>query len=235
MADGVRTDGNLVVAVLIADGVTASDAVNPAEALSMIPEVTVRFVGPEKGPQRTFPGPFQLVAEFTCDEVPHPDVIVVPADMSSTTDERVLSWLRSAHETSRWTTSVCAGALTLAAAGILTGKRATTHWLAKDLLEGFGATFVTERWVQDGKIVTAAGNSAGIDMALFLAGEIAGPEVAQAIQLVMEYDPQPPFDSGSLAKAKPDTVVVAAGLIHDAMVEADAPPGMVALLSAGIP
>src|SRR5207302_557003 len=161
----------------------------------MIPDVTVRFVGPEKGPKRTFPGPFQLVTEFTFEEVPHPDVIVVPADMSSTTDERVLSWLRSAHETSRWATSVCAGALTL----------------------------------------PAAGNSAGIDMALFLAGEIAGPDVARAIQLVMEYDPQPPFDSGSLAKAKPDTIAGAARLIHDAMVEADAPPGMLALLSAATP
>jgi transcriptional regulator GlxA family with amidase domain len=201
----------------------------------MIPGVTVRFVGPETGAKRSFPGPFQLVTEFTFEEVPHPDVILAPADFSSTGDERALAWLRAAHETSRWTTSVCAGALTLAAAGILTGRRATTHWLGKDILEGFGATYVPERWVQDGKIVTAAGNSAGIDMALFLVGEIAGPEVAQAIQLVMEYDPQPPFDSGSLAKAKPDTVDVAARLIRDALVEADAPPGLLALLSGGQP
>ena len=130
--DGTAAPENLVVAVLIAGGVTASDAINPAEALAVIPGVSVRFVGSEKGPKRTFPGPFE--------EIPHPDVIVVPYDQSSMGDERTLAWLRSAHETARWTTSVCAGAITLAAAGLLTGRRATTHWMSRGLLAAFGAT-----------------------------------------------------------------------------------------------
>jgi transcriptional regulator GlxA family with amidase domain len=222
---------NLVVAVLIADGVTASDAINPAEALAVIPGVTVRFVGSEKGPKRTFPGPFQLVAEYTFEELPHPDVIVVPYDQTSMGDERTLAWLRSAHETARWTTSVCAGAITLAAAGILAGRRATTHWMTRGLLATFGATYVPERWVQDGTIVTAAGNSAGIDMALFLTGQIAGPDVARAVQLGMEYDPQPPFDSGSLAKAAPETVDLTVKLMTAAMVDAGSPPEVVAMLA----
>ena len=216
----------LVVAVLIADGVTATDAVNAAEALAMVPGVTVKFVGPEKGPQRTFPGPFHLVADHTLDEVPHPDVIVVPADLSSFADGPTLAWLQQAHETSRWTTSVCVGALTLGAAGLLAGKQATTHWFVKDMLEAMGAKYVTERWVRDGKVVTAAGNSAGIDMVLFLIGELAGPDVARAVQLGMEYDPQPPFDSGSLRTATPATVELASQLIQAAMTEAGAPLSM---------
>ena len=222
---------NLVVAVLIADGVTASDAINPAEALAVIPGVTVRFVGSEKGPKRTFPGPFQLVAEYTFEEIPHPDVILVPYDQTSMGDERTLAWLRSAHETARWTTSVCAGAITLAAAGILAGRRATTHWMTRGLLAAFGATYVHERWVQDGTIITAAGNSAGIDMALFLTGQIAGPDVAKAVQLGMEYDPQPPYDSGSLAKATPETVDLTVKLMTAAMVDAGSPPEVVAMLA----
>ena len=222
---------NVVVAVLIADGITASDAVNPAEALAMVPGVTVRFVGSEKGPKRTFPGPFQLVAEYTFEEVPHPDVIVVPYDQSSMGDERTLAWLRSAHETARWTTSVCAGAITLAAAGLLAGRRATTHWMSRGLLAAFGATYVAERWVQDGNIITAAGNSAGIDMALFLISELAGPDVAKAVQLGMEYDPQPPFDSGSLTKASPETVDLTVKLMTAAVIDSGGPPELAAMLA----
>ncbi len=109
-------------------------------APEVIPGVSVRFVGSEKGPKRTVPGPFQLVAEYTFEEIPHPDVILVPYDQSSMGDERTLAWLRSAHETARWTTSVCAGAITLAAAGLLAGRRATTHWMTRGLLGAFGAT-----------------------------------------------------------------------------------------------
>jgi transcriptional regulator GlxA family with amidase domain len=222
---------NLVVAVLIAEGVTASDAVNPAEALAVIPGVSVRFVGSEKGPKRTVPGPFKLVADYTFEDIPSPDVILVPYDQSSMADERTLAWLRSAHETARWTTSVCAGAITLAAAGLLSGRRATTHWMTRGLLAAFGATYVPERWVQDGNIITAAGNSAGIDMALFLTSELAGPAVAQAVQLGMEYDPQPPFDSGSLAKAKPETVELCIEMMTAAMARAGTPPEQLAMLA----
>ena len=217
----------IVVAVLVADGVTATDAVNAAEALAMVPGATVKFVGPAKGPQRTWPGAFHLVADYTLDEVPDPDVIVVPADLSSFAHGETLAWLQRAHETSQWTTSVCAGALTLGAAGILAGKQASTHWFVRDLLEAMGAKYVAERWVRDGKVVTAAGNSAGIDMVLFLIGEIAGPEVARAVQLGMEYDPAPPFDSGSLRTADAATVELATRFIQAGLTEAGAPLAMI--------
>jgi transcriptional regulator GlxA family with amidase domain len=116
-------------------------------------------------------------------------------------DEEMLNWVRTAHETSQWTTSVCTGALVLAAAGILEGLEATTYWLELETLRQFGATPVSKRFVEQGKVITAAGVSAGIDMALMLAARMTAPEVAQAIQLGIEYDPQPPFDTGSPAKA----------------------------------
>jgi transcriptional regulator GlxA family with amidase domain len=121
-------------------------------------------------------------------------------------DEQLLNWIRTAHETSQWTTSVCTGSLLLAAAGILDGLEATTHWLVLDALARYGATPVSRRVVEQGKVITAAGVSSGIDMALTLAAKIAGDERAEAIQLVIEYDPQPPFDSGSTAKASPEVV-----------------------------
>jgi transcriptional regulator GlxA family with amidase domain len=121
-------------------------------------------------------------------------------------DETILGWIREAHRTSTWTTSVCTGSLLLAAAGLLEGKKATSHWTALDQLPAFGAEPTLERVVEQGKIITAAGVSAGIDMALTLAAHIAGDEVAQAIQLGIEYDPQPPFDAGSPEKAPPAIV-----------------------------
>ncbi|HWI02432.1 MAG TPA: DJ-1/PfpI family protein, partial [Acidimicrobiales bacterium] len=135
---------------------------------------------------------------------PHPDVILVPGgpgEAAVRTDAEVLAWLRAAHETSRWTTSVCTGALTLAAAGFLDGIEATTHWSSMDDLAALGAKPVEERVVIRGKVITAAGVSAGIDMALRLAQLEAGDDIAMAIQLILEYDPQPPFDAGSPAKA----------------------------------
>lgn len=136
----------------------------------------------------------------------NPDVVVVPDGPGQVTvmdDELVLSWLRTVHPSTTWTTSVCTGSLILGAAGILQGKRATSHWLALDQLQGFGASPISERVVIDGKVMTAAGVSAGIDMALTLVGKIASPVVAQTIQLAIEYDPEPPFDGGSPIKALP--------------------------------
>jgi len=136
--------------------------------------------------------------------VPEPDVFVIPGGYGTRAlidDAQMIDWIRHAHETSEWTTSVCTGSLLLAAAGILDGLEATTHWLEYDLLERLGAKPVPRRVVQQGKVITAAGVSSGIDMALVLAAEIAGNDVAQAIQLGIEYDPEPPFDSGSPAKA----------------------------------
>jgi transcriptional regulator GlxA family with amidase domain len=150
-----------------------------------------------------------LSADSSLEDLPDPDVIVVPGGLGTRAlmrDEPMLSWLRRAHETSRWTTSVCTGSLLLAAAGILEGLDATTHWLSLELLARYGAKPVSRRVVEQGKVITAAGVSSGIDMALTLAERIAGERVAQAIQLGIEYDPEPPFDSGSVAKAPPEIV-----------------------------
>jgi transcriptional regulator GlxA family with amidase domain len=149
-------------------------------------------------------GGLQLIAEATLDDVPAPDVIVVPGGTGTRDalrDERLIDWIRAADATSTWTTSVCTGALLLGAAGLLDGRRATTHWAYIDDLARYGAEPTSERVVREGRIVTSAGVSSGIDMALTLAAEIAGDDVAQAIQLRIEYDPMPPFDAGSTAKA----------------------------------
>ena len=153
------------------------------------------------------------MAEAALADLPDPEVIVVPGGFGTRAlmdDAAMLDWIRRAHETSRWTTSVCTGSLLLAAAGLLEGLEATTHWSELDTLARFGARPTGRRVVEQGRIMTAAGVSSGIDMALTLAARIAGDEIAQAIQLGIEYDPQPPFDSGSPAKA-PDAVRELAG------------------------
>jgi putative intracellular protease/amidase len=197
------------IAIPIYDGFTALDAVGPYEVLSRMPQTRVTFIAAEPGPVRTDNGMLTLVAECSLQDVPRPDVVLVPGgkgDVVGHAGESVLEWVRSAHRTTTWTTSVCTGSLILAAAGLLEGKRATSHWLALDRLRELGAEPISERVVFDGKIVTAAGVSAGIDMALTLAARIAGDLVAQAIQLGIEYDPQPPFDSGSSSKAPQEVV-----------------------------
>ncbi len=192
------------IAILIYDRLTALDAVGPYEVLSRLPGAELTFVAQEPGPKRTDTGRLALLADASLAEVPHPDVVLVPggpAQAELMEDGPVHEWLRAAHETSTWTTSVCTGSLILAAAGILEGRRATTHWQALEELRRLGVETVEERVVFDGKLVTAAGVSAGIDMALALVARIAGEQVAQAIQLGIEYDPQPPFDAGSPHKA----------------------------------
>jgi transcriptional regulator GlxA family with amidase domain len=192
------------IAILLFDNVTALDAVGPYEVLSRLPGAQTLFVGERPGPVRTDTGMLSLVADAGLTDAPHPDIVVVPGGYGQTAhmhDGAVHEWLRTADATSTWTTSVCTGSLILAAAGLLTGRRATTHWLAVDQLPGLGAVPAAERVVSDGKYITAAGVSAGIDMALHLAERVAGPVVAQAIQLGIEYDPRPPYDSGSPAKA----------------------------------
>jgi putative intracellular protease/amidase len=203
------------IAIPIFDRLTALDAVGPYEVLSRLPGATVTFLGAEPGPKRTETRMLALTADRAMDELPNPEVIVVPGGFGTRElmhDEPFLDWVRTAHETSEWTTSVCTGALVLAAAGILDGLEATTHWLALDTLAEYGAKPVSRRVVVQGKVITAAGVSAGIDMALTLAARIAGPEVAQAIQLGIEYDPQPPFDSGCEAKAPPEIVEALRGM-----------------------
>lgn len=198
----------LEIAIPIDDALTVTDATNPYEVLRFIPGATVKFVSEHPGPKRADSGMLTLIADYAFADVPHPDVIVVPAAdfRASVRNGSLLSWLQTAHETSQWTTSVCGGALYLGMAGLLQGRRATTHWDAMEALRAFGAIpCPDERWVVDGKIVTAAGNSAGVDMALWLTAQLAGETVAKAAQLAMEYDPRPPFDSGALTKADPDT------------------------------
>jgi transcriptional regulator GlxA family with amidase domain len=198
-------------AILIFDKLTALDAIGPYEVLRSVPGWEVRFVAPAKGEVRTDSGALGIVADFALDEVTEPDIVLVPGGEGSRplmTDEAVLSWLRDVDRTTKWTTSVCTGSLVLGAAGLLEGKRATSHWLFLERLREFGAEPVGGRFVEDGKTITAAGVSAGIDMALHLVGQEVGPEVAQAVQLGIEYDPQPPFDAGSPAKA-PASIVAA--------------------------
>jgi putative intracellular protease/amidase len=192
------------IAILLYDRVTALDAIGPYEVLSRLPGASATFVAVEPGPVKTDNGMLTLVAEGSLEDASAPDIVLVPGgpgEVAARAGETALDWLRSVHETSTWTTSVCTGSLILAAAGLLNGKCATSHWLALEQLRELGAEPVSERVVFAGKLVTAAGVSAGIDMALTLAGTIAGEEVAQAIQLGIEYDPQPPFDAGSPAKA----------------------------------
>jgi putative intracellular protease/amidase len=197
------------IAILIYDELAALDAVGPYEVMRNVPGWDVRFVAKEAGEVRTEDGTLGLVADAALAEVTSPDLVLVPGGRGSRTlmeDETVLGWLRDVDRTTKWTTSVCTGSLLLGAAGLLEGKRVTSNWLVLDAHRRFGADPVGGRWVQDGKLITAAGVTAGIDMALHLVAVETGPEVAQAVQLGIEYDPDPPFDSGSPEKAPPAIV-----------------------------
>jgi transcriptional regulator GlxA family with amidase domain len=190
--------------VLVFDGITALDAIGPYEVLRSVPGWEVQFVGKTRGEVRTDSGALGISADHALSEVGEPEIVLVPGGVGNRAlmeDEEVLAWLRQVDATSTWTTSVCTGSLVLGAAGLLNGKRATGHWLFLEPLREFGADPVGGRFVEDGKLITAAGVSAGIDMALHLVGREVGPEVAQAVQLGIEYDPQPPFDAGAPHKA----------------------------------
>ncbi|MFJ9868127.1 DJ-1/PfpI family protein [Streptomyces sp. NPDC101165] len=192
------------IALLVHDRFTALDIVGPYEVLSHLPDARVDFVAEQPGPVRTDTGFLAVTADKALHEVPNPDIVVVPGGpgtFDQLKNQALLDWLRAVDATSTWTTSVCSGSLLLGAAGLLRGRRATSHWLALDLLKEFGAEPTGERVVTDGKYVTAAGVSSGIDMGLTLVGRIAGDEHAQAVQLLIEYDPQPPYDAGSPDKA----------------------------------
>jgi transcriptional regulator GlxA family with amidase domain len=197
------------IAIPIFDGITALDAVGPYEVLARIPGARVTFVATQPGTKRTDNGSLGLVADRSLADLPDPDVVLVPGGYGTDeaeNDETLLAWLRAAHETTTWTTSVCTGAFVLGAAGLLQGRRATTHWGSIERLRVFGAEPVHERVVTDGKIMCAAGVSSGIDMALALAATLTNDVVAQAIQLGIEYDPAPPFDAGTPFKAPPEVV-----------------------------
>jgi putative intracellular protease/amidase len=201
----------MLVAIPLFPQFTALDAIGPYEVLQRIPDLDVVFIGHERGEVRSENGFLGITRDATFDEVTHPDIVVFPGGVGTRPlmhDERVLDWVRTAHATSTFTTSVCTGSIVLGAAGLLTGLTATTHWSCYPELEGTGATPVADRVVEhlDRRIITAAGVSSGIDMALRLVEILVDETAAKASQLMIEYDPQPPFDCGSLAKA--DDVVV---------------------------
>jgi putative intracellular protease/amidase len=205
------TEETMQIAIVLFDRFTALDAVGPFQVFNSLPGADVSFVAESTGPVRDDGRHLALSADVTFADVPRPDIVVVPGGPGQSgqmEDGPLRQWLLAADQTSEWTTSVCTGSLILAGAGLLTGRRATSHWLAYDELARLGANPVADRVVFDGKYVTGAGVSAGIDMALTLAGRIAGEDVAQAIQLGIEYDPQPPYDAGSPAKA-PERIVAA--------------------------
>jgi putative intracellular protease/amidase len=192
------------IAILLFDKITALDAIGPYEVLSRLPDAKVTFVAKEPGLHRTENRMLALQADQPLSDFAHPDILVLPGGFGTRAlaqDEQLLDWIRTVHESSIWTTSVCTGSLLLGAAGLLNGLEATTHWMVMDALAAYGAKPVSRRIVQQGKIITSSGVASGIDMALTLAAKIAGPEWAQGIQLGIEYDPEPPFVGGSLRTA----------------------------------
>jgi len=197
------------IAIVLYDRFTALDAVGPYQVLTSLPGAEVVFAAEQPGPVTDDVGRLHLAAEAALADVPHPDVVLVPGGPGQNDqmhDGPLHEWLRAADQSTAWTTSVCTGSLVLAAAGLLNGRRATSYWLALEELRRYGAIPVAERVVFDEKYVTAAGVSSGIDMGLALAGRIAGDETAQAIQLGIEYDPQPPYDAGSPGRAPAEIV-----------------------------
>ena len=206
------------IAIVLYPGYTALDFIGPYESLRWLPDTEVRFVWHEPGPVAADSAVLLVGATHSFDETPSPDIVLVPGGfttMEHARDQKLLDWLRGTYRTTRWTASVCGGSVILAAAGLLEGKRATSHWAAVQLLRTFGAEPVTdERIVQSGdRIVTCAGVSAGIDLGLWLTAQLGGEDKAKAIQLSMEYDPQPPFDSGHMSKASAATKARATALM----------------------
>ncbi len=197
------------IAIGLYDQFTSLDVMGPFQVLSGLPNATVTFVAATAGPVRDESGFLSVNAEASFADLPRPDILLVGGGIITGTlvpHHPIVAWIRNAHPTTTWTTSVCTGALLLAGAGVLDGVEATTHWGAFDELARLGAVPVRDRVVQRGKVLTGAGVSAGIDMALTLAAAVAGEDYARTLQLMMEYDPAPPFDAGSPAKAGPETM-----------------------------
>jgi putative intracellular protease/amidase len=197
------------IVIALYDRFTALDAVGPHQVLTRLPGSEVIFASERARGVCDDTGTLTLVAGASYADVPSPDVLLIPGGPGQAAqmgDGPLRDWLVQADKTTTWTTSVCTGSLILAAAGLLDGRQATTYWLAMDVLARLGAKPQQQRYVFDGKYATSAGVSAGIDMALALAAKIAGDEMAQRIQLGIEYDPHPPFDSGSPATAPREVV-----------------------------
>jgi len=196
------------IAILLFDNFTVLDVAGPYEVLSNIPNSEICFVTKKPGVYKNSRG-LQISAEYSLDNVPEPEIVVIPGGFGIDAildDKQILDWINKVHETSQWTTSVCSGALLLAAAGILNGRKVTTHWNRVEQLKKYNIEFVNERYIKDGKIITSAGVSAGIDMALYLTSLVVNENFAKFVQLAIEYNPKPPFDCGSPEKAPKEMV-----------------------------
>jgi transcriptional regulator GlxA family with amidase domain len=190
----------LKVAILLFDNYTALDVVGPYEVLAKIPDVKIYLVACEKALYKDQHG-LKIFADYSINEITRVDVLIVPGGFGIDAfikNKNIIDWVRKIDNTTQWTTSVCSGALLLAEAGLLKGKNCTTHWRRKNQLAEYSVSVKDARYVEDGKVITSAGVSAGIDMALYLTSKIAGAEVAKAIQLAIEYDPLPPFEFDNL-------------------------------------
>jgi putative intracellular protease/amidase len=207
------------IVIYIYNGLTALDAVGLYEILSRLPNANVKFVAKEKGVIVTDTHFLKLVAEYNISEINKADILVIPGSMISfireAKDKALLSWITKINLTSTWTTSVCSGSIILAATGLLKNKRATSHWGAVHLLKEYGSIPTSERYVQEGEMTTAQGVSAGIDMSLYLASQIVGDEKAKAIQLLIEYDPKPPFNSGNINTADSSTIQLSKKILSE--------------------
>jgi len=195
----------VIIALGLYPGFTTLDAIGPYQVFTTVPGAEVVLCAAETGTVSDDQNLVKLHVDATFAEVPRPDILLIPGGPASLALARdhapIVDWVRDAHPHTRWTTSVCTGSLILGAAGLLDGLPAATHWFFRDELAKYGARPTDRRMVVDGRIATGAGSSAGIDLALTLVAEFAGPELAQGIQLALEYDPHPPFDSGSPGKA----------------------------------
>ncbi|MBN1116932.1 MAG: DJ-1/PfpI family protein [Bacteroidales bacterium] len=196
------------IVILLFDNFTALDIIGPYEVLNKLPNSQIYLAGLEKKVYMDTYG-LKIQADYSIDEIPQADILLIPGGFGVDTlikNTELLNWIQKIDSTTQWTTSVCSGTLLLAQAGLLNGKNCTTHWRRKEQLSNFNVTVKDERYVQDGKFVTSAGVSAGIDMALYLVSKIAGDQTAKMIQLAIEYDPKPPFDIGSLEKAPKEMI-----------------------------
>jgi transcriptional regulator GlxA family with amidase domain len=197
----------VTIAFVLYPGFTALDIIGPFQVLAYVPGHEAVFVATQPGPVTDDTGRCQLIASTSLDKLTAPDIVIIGGSLTTKEpDQPVVQWLRQIHPTTTWTTSVCTGSIYLAAAGILDGLEATTHWAWAEQLERRGARYTEQRVVEHGKVITAAGVSSGIDMALTLLARMYGPQLAEGIQLGIEYDPQPPFDTGSPSKAPAETV-----------------------------
>ncbi|MCX6254237.1 MAG: DJ-1/PfpI family protein [Bacteroidia bacterium] len=196
------------IVILLFDNYTALDIVGPYEVLNKLPGSKIFFVGPEKKEYKDTYG-LKICADYSIDEISEADVLLIPGGLgidNQLKNSEVLGWIQKIDSTTKWTVSVCSGSLLLAQAGLLNGKNCTTHWRRKDQLRSFNVNVKDERYIQDGKIITSAGVSAGIDMALYLVSKIAGDQTAMMIQLAIEYDPKPPFNCGSPDKVPKEMI-----------------------------